>query len=198
MIAQELKFFDMMAARWDGRETMSSPDKVREILQLIMISKGDDVLDLGTGTGVLLPELCRLVTESGSVTAVDLSSRMLVEARRKSENLSPRPELIYADFENDILTGLYDHILMYCVYPHIEQPVRTLRKLRSCNLKPGGKISIAFPCSADVINNIHGHNPVDSNRLQPPVLLAEFLNRNNLPAEVIADTQHIYIVSIRD
>ena len=192
----ELNFFNSIASVWDSNEKMSNPDKISRVLDFIGIQKNDKVLDLGTGTGVLLPQLCERVGESGEVTAVDIAPAMLGVALNKNADLTPAPRFLYADFELQHIEGKYNHIILYCVYPHLENPVRTLKKLKNENLLPGGNIVIAFPCSADVINNIHGHNPIDSEKLLSPSRLALFLSSQNLPAKVLAETRQMYIVEI--
>lgn len=196
MTAHELKFFDTVAPEWDSRDHLSTPEKIHQLIRLAQIRPGDSVLDLGTGTGVLLPYMAQAVGKTGHITAVDLSANMLREAFAKFDHLNPKPSFIYTDFEKQELPGRYDHIILYCVYPHLETPVETLRNLRDRNLKPGGNIIIAFPCSADRINAIHHRNPVDADRLLPPSKLAAFLLDNNINTNVLADNDDLYIISI--
>lgn len=194
MTTQELQFFDTIASDWDNRETMSLPAKVAAVLDFIPIRAGDSVLDLGTGTGVLLPQLCKRVGAQGHVVAVDLSTKMLAIAEEKNGNLTPRPEFINADFERSAMPGKYDHIFLYCVYPHLDRPVETLRRLYEQNLKPGGEISIAFPCSEEVINHIHGEKRVDHSHLPSAPELAAYLTCHGLEAVAQSATEEIYMV----
>ena len=48
MTKEEISFFDTIAPSWDGMERLSTPGKVNEILDIIGVEKGMDVLDLGT------------------------------------------------------------------------------------------------------------------------------------------------------
>lgn len=189
-------FFDRIAPEWDANEVLSTRDKVTKILGYFGFKEGDSVLDLGTGTGVLLPFIAKYIGKEGKITAVDFSSGMLDQAREKFKDLDPCPDFLNLDFENETVPGQYDKIILYCVYPHLHQPVDTLKWLRSVNLKENGSIFIAFPCGPDYINNIHKDRHSESDKLLPPKDLADFLSDNGLEASVLADSPNEYIVKI--
>ncbi len=88
MNQSEIDFFDALAPSWDENEIRSTPERVQHILSKLPISKGMDVLDLGTGTGVLVPYLSEMVGTEGHVAAIDLSEGMLSIARKKYGHLS--------------------------------------------------------------------------------------------------------------
>lgn len=190
-------FFNMLAPTWDDNEVLSTAEKVNQILDFLDIREGHAVLDLGTGTGVLLPFLAQRVGEKGKITAVDYSEGMLERARAKFSVLKPAPEFLNVDFENENLSGDYDRIILYCVYPHLHTPVETLKWLMAVNLKSDGLISIAFPCSEDFINNIHRQKHSESDRLVSARELASFLRQNGLDAVVASDSPGTYVVNIR-
>lgn len=84
-----------MAAAWDGHEGEvwtehaerfeSSGQRLWNVfLERRPIAAGDSVLDIGCGTGKSTREAARLAAQ-GRVLGVDLSSRMLEYARRRSE-----------------------------------------------------------------------------------------------------------------
>ena len=189
-------FFDHLASSWDDNEVLSTPEKVNEILDKIDLQPGEAVLDLGTGTGVLLPFIAERIGKEGKITAVDFSEGMLERAKAKFRELVPAPVFLNLDFENENIPGEYDHILLYCVYPHLHDPVNSLKWLRKVNLKPDGKIIIAFPCGPDFINNIHKERHSDSDLLPAPGKLVEFLTANGLDAEVVEDSDQSYIVAV--
>lgn len=57
----------------------------RRAVELLGLSEGDTVVDLGCGTGVNLPVLAQAVGERGRVVGIDLSSGMLARARRRAD-----------------------------------------------------------------------------------------------------------------
>lgn len=190
------KFFDNLAPIWDDNEVLSTPQKVREILGYMNLKPDHSVLDLGTGTGVLLPFIAEKIGEKGRITAVDYSEGMLNKAKLKFRSLTPVPEFLNLDFENENIVGDYDRIILYCVYPHLHTPVETLKWLMTVNLRPGGKLFIAFPCGADFINNIHGERHSESDLLPSPEVLASRLKSSGLPASVVADSPEAYVIEI--
>lgn len=88
----EKEFFDHLAPTWDDNEVLSTPDKVRFVLGFMNLKPGQSVLDLGTGTGVLLPYIAEKIGTAGHITAVDYSAGMLSRAKEKFSGLTPTPE----------------------------------------------------------------------------------------------------------
>ena len=197
MTQEEIMFFDRLAPVWDEQEILSTPAKIMSVLAKLSITRGMDILDLGTGTGVLLPYLHKLIGDKGSITAVDISEGMISRAVEKYGQLR-NVRFLHSDFESNTLPGCYDRILLYSVYPHLHQPEQTLKKLMQANLKPDGRIIIAFPTDEHFINNIHSERKAESDLLPPASLLAERLCNWGLAANVIAETPDEYIVEIKN
>lgn len=189
-------FFDNIAADWDDNEVMSTPDKINRILDFFDIKMGDSVLDLGTGTGVLLPYIAERIGNDGKITAVDFSEGMLNRAIEKFKNLKPNPEFLNLDFENENVPGSYDKIILYCVYPHLHSPVDTIKWFEKVNLKDNGEIFIAFPCGPDFINNIHKEKHSESDLLKNATELASFLSLHDIKAEALVDSDNAYVIRI--
>ncbi len=192
----EKEFFDKLAPTWDANEVLSTPDKIRFILDYIGLKPGQRVLDLGTGTGVLIPYIAERVGKAGAITAVDYSMGMLGKAKEKFSVVVPTPDFIRLDFETETISGIYDRIILYCVYPHLHTPVDTLKWLRSVNLADEGIITIAFPTGPEFINNIHREKHSESDILPSAEKLAEFLCLNGLNAEAILADEHGYVVNV--
>lgn len=192
----ESAFFDKIAPVWDNNEVLSTPERVNFILDFMDIKRGQDILDLGTGTGVLLPFLAERIGEKGEIVAVDYSEGMLERAKAKFSQLTPRPQFLKLDFENETIPGEYDKIILYCVYPHLHTPVETLKWLLKVNLKDEGAIYIAFPCGPDFINNIHRERHSESDILPPASVLADHFRLHGLKAEVLSETNESYIIKI--
>ena len=189
-------FFDALAPTWDQNEVLSTPEKVEKILDFLKLECGQSVLDLGSGTGVLLPYIAKRIGEKGKITAVDYSQGMLQRAREKYSDLTPRPKFLCLDFETENISGEFDRIILYSVYPHLHTPIDTLKWLHKVNLKDGGIITIAFPCNEDFINNIHKERHSESDRLLSAEELSKYLNNEGLKSEVISATEDAYVINI--
>ena len=196
MNQSEIDFFDALAPSWDENEIRSTPERVKHILSELTISKGMDVLDLGTGTGVLLPYLSEIVGPEGHVTAIDLSEGMLSIARKKYGHLE-NVEFLKLDFEEELIPGKYDVALLYSVYPHLHAPADTIEWLFKMNMKPDGIIVIAFPSDEEFINNIHHEKKAEHDHLPPAHVLAEMIRHWGFRADVLAATKDEYIIQIK-
>lgn len=196
MQQQEIDFFDRLAPGWDAAETRSTPGHVAALLAMLPFGPGMSVLDLGTGTGVLVPHLLEATAPGGSVTAVDASQGMLDRAIGKYGTLEG-VGFLKADFEHDPLAGRHDVAMLYCVYPHLHHPRATLERLLRDNIKPGGMIVIAFPSDETFINSIHRERKAESDLLPPAPELAGRLRRWGFDAQVVAARPDAYIVTVR-
>lgn len=195
MTQAEIDFFDRLASGWDDNEVRSTPERVRSILSKIPLRKGMRVLDLGTGTGVLVPYLSELVGEKGEVVGIDLSEGMLARAESKFGKL-PNVKFLKIDFEEEVIPGKYDVVFLYSVYPHLHFPKDTIDWLFRMNLDDEGMIVIAFPSDENFINNIHHERNSASNHLPPAGVLAGIIRGWGYVAEVLADDTEEYIILI--
>ncbi|RLC93267.1 MAG: ubiquinone biosynthesis protein UbiE, partial [Chloroflexi bacterium] len=82
------QFFDQAAADWDALEVKETHVRLREIVAELTIAPEAAVLDVGCGTGILLPLLRESVNGDGRIVALDLSGEMLKRALGKGAALS--------------------------------------------------------------------------------------------------------------
>ena len=146
------EFFNSEACSWDEK-CRHDMEKVAKILDLVQIEKGSRVLDVGTGTGVLIPSLSKRVTETGQVKAIDVAENMIEIAQQKNPygNVLFRCEEALADSGNE---EPFDHIHCYSMFPHFKNKKEANEKL-STKLKVGGKLTICHSQNQDAINNLH-------------------------------------------
>lgn len=151
MINQK-EFFDSIAEKWDTISNHNT-DKIKDILTLINIKHGAKILDVGTGTGILVPFLREQVGEKGSITAVDVSSKMIEVAQRKYiyDNVS----FVCADIlDSDLPNEYFDFAICYSVFPHFNDKPSAIKAINKY-LKVGGKFIICHSQSREAINNLH-------------------------------------------
>ena len=142
-------FFDRLAPHWDS-ELVRNEEVIRLILDNAGVTAGKAVLDVATGTGVLIPDY--LARGVSSVTAIDLSPEM---ARIAAEKF-PQPEVtvLCGDAEATDFGKKFDCIMVYNAFPHFPDPVRLIGVLAGL-LAPGGTLTVAHGASRETIDAHH-------------------------------------------
>ena len=144
-----IRFFDRLAPGWD-EEMIRSDEIVSTILDNACVSAGKDILDVATGTGVLIPDY--LKRQVSSVTAIDISPKMAEIAKEKfpQENVT----ILCGDVEETEFGRLFDCVVVYNAFPHFPEPERLVARLASL-LKPGGTLTVAHGMSREKIDAHH-------------------------------------------
>ena len=141
-------FFDAVAADWDSRrEEFHGPvHYVKRLLK--QLGSGGVVVDLGTGTGVLLPPLS---LHAEQVIAIDAASSMLELARRTANELHlDNVELRLGALEHLPLPDAHaDAMVAHMVLHHVSNPPDALREIHR-GLRDNGRCVIADLCTHNV------------------------------------------------
>ena len=138
-------YFDNLAENWDDL-CHHDAKKIDTIVSLAQLPENSRILDIATGTGVLIPRL--LEANPQKIVAIDLSSQMLAVARKKHPD--PRVHFQSEDFycfEDDS----FDFAVAYSAYPHFENKSLFCDRLSAC-LNPGGRFMIAHSESLSLIH----------------------------------------------
>ncbi len=149
------EYFDSIAGQWDSM-CPHDPEKLTRIMELSGLRRGDRVLDVGTGTGVLIPYIRSRIGEKGSIVAADFAPNMLREAENKYGCGYGKIEFACGDvLDGSFLAGrLFDCIMCYSVFPHFPDKSDAVIKLAN-RLAKGGRIVVCHSSSRDTINNLH-------------------------------------------
>ena len=148
----QVDFFNSVAKNWDNMIEVNEA-KINYLISKLKIKEDDNILDIGTGTGVLIPYLSKLVSK-GSVKGVDISEGMLNVAKEKFKSL-PNVSFDLVNVESDKINCKYDKIMLYSMYPHLENKTQTIKKLVQNNLNDNGILMIAHSNSREFLNNMH-------------------------------------------
>ena len=159
------EFFNKLADNWDNI-SVHEGEKVRYITSLLKLRGDERILDVGTGTGVMIPFYEEHLT-TGSVHAVDFSDRMIQKCKEKFP-VSEHPNVSFeaADVYDLAYDKEFNVVMSYSSFPHFTDHQRAVDIFAKA-LASGGLFAIAHSSSRDHINHIHSHS---SHHIQKDVL----------------------------
>jgi len=190
------EFFNSMAETWDDR-CRHDPDRINEILDMLGITAGDAVLDVGAGTGVLIPFLLERIGPRGRITAVDMAESMIRVAERKLPHENVR--YMAADvFATCFAPSSFDVILCYSVFPHFEDQPNAARQLAP-SLRVGGTLAVCHSQGRDHINALHKtvSPAVARDHLPEAQVVAAYLVEAGFEILRVVETERLFVVAGR-
>jgi len=162
-------FFDRHAANWDDRHQYEKKmPQLLEVVKSFELQEGHWILDVGTGTGILLPFIKEAIGPKGNLVAMDFSFKMLEQARLHqipNENVLINASVEAIPFHSD----RFDRVTCFSAFPHFPNKARALHEMVRV-LKKGGKLFIAHLHSVEEINQFHQRvgGPVSHDFLPSP------------------------------
>ena len=192
------EYFDDLANRWDD---FYDTDRVRPLLIdglcRLAVEPGEQVIDLGCGTGALLGCLLEHLGPEGRVHAVDFSPRMIEKAKAKHRD--DRVSFLVADAgQIPVPDASMDRVLCFSAWPHFPDPDAVIKELLRL-LKPGGRLHVWHVDSREKINDIHkhAHAAVHHDILESADQLSNRMGSAGLVVEEQRDDQEVYLITAR-
>lgn len=187
------EFFNEVADKWDQ---MCNHDeaKLRYIARAAGISQGDYVLDVGTGTGVMIPYIHEMAGDEGEITAIDLAEKMLEVAKQKHPFNNVR--FVLGDiYDVHLPKNHFDVIMCYSVFPHFQDKPKVVSRMAGL-LKPGGRLVIAHSQSRKAINELHtkSSDVVNNDDLPEADVIEGFMKEAGLEPFLTIDSEEMFIV----
>jgi ubiquinone/menaquinone biosynthesis C-methylase UbiE len=147
------EYFDEVAPTWDDLVTDETRGRIAGIIDRLGIRPRCRVLDVGSGTGILLPFVAASMQDEGTIVAIDISAEMLRQGKRKA-----CPSVV--DFAQadamaiPLADGSVDIAICYSVFPHFHDKMMALVELARV-LKASGTLVICHTMSRAMINELH-------------------------------------------
>lgn len=134
-------FFALKAASYE-----QNPQRVDNVVAIghviktqVTLQRDMQLLDFGSGTGLLLQQIAPLVAK---ITGVDVSSSMNAQLRAKASDIGCELEVLEQDLLQTRLNRQFDGIISSMTLHHIADIPVLLREFHRL-LKPGGFIALA-------------------------------------------------------
>ena len=144
-------YFNERAGKWDENGCSGESRVQGAVLSLVDLKPGDSVLDLGCGTGVMIPFY--LAARAGKIVAVDVSENMIERAKEKFGH-EPSVELRAQAVLSLDEAERFDAAIIYNAYPHFPNKPALVEKVYRL-LKPKGRFAVAHGIGRDAINRHH-------------------------------------------
>ena len=150
-------YFNEQANTWDERfHTPNLSSFLEKLVPQFGLEAGQNILDVGTGTGVLIPYLIQAVGPAGSVTAIDYSENMIQICKTKHSHLKNISVELKNIEEDAFPTESFDAVICFGIFPHLENKEKALRNMNRI-LKLGGTLIIAHALSSKELKAHHNN-----------------------------------------
>jgi ubiquinone/menaquinone biosynthesis C-methylase UbiE len=128
-------------APWLDRAEREAEEQPTRALQIMQITPGLTVADIGAGSGYFTERLARLVGPTGRVFATDIQQGMidLLKRRLSAERIQNVTVILGEPSNPRLPAGTIDLALMVDVYHELGAPQTVLGHIRTA-LKPGGRL----------------------------------------------------------
>ncbi|WMJ23381.1 class I SAM-dependent methyltransferase [Paludicola sp. MB14-C6] len=145
-------FFNSIADKWD-EIAQHDPEKINVILDFVQIKPNSNILDVGTGTGIMIPYYNERILGNGSIVAVDIAENMIELAKQKNKDTNVK--FLTGDIlKINLPIKQFDYIFCYSMFPHFEDKEKAISVLAGY-LALNGKLIICHSQSRDEINELH-------------------------------------------
>ncbi len=194
LTTQHQEYFDQLASSWDREITVEGVECLSNIVKELSIKQGDWVLDIGSGTGILLPLLIEAVGDKGRVIALDFSQNMLKQA--KAKGFQPIVDFVQADVTAIPLSNnLADLAICNNTFPHFNNRAKALEEMARI-LKDNGRLVICHTMSRDAINYLHQSigGIVGADLLPGESRVGELIKHAGLTITYLEDSPKRYLV----
>lgn len=146
--------YDAVTDQFDYFTERVSGSLARRMVALAGIEPNHQVLDVGTGTGVVAFEAAKRIGLGGKIRGIDLSEGMLATASAKAGNLGVEDKIVFSkmDAENlEFEAETFDRVVSLFALLHFPDPLAALKEIHRV-IRPGGRLAVAVGSSPPLLS----------------------------------------------
>jgi ubiquinone/menaquinone biosynthesis C-methylase UbiE len=152
------EYFEKLARDWDNEHsTEEEKERTRAFAGAhFHLREGETVLDVGCGTGRLIPHLEAVIGNAGRLVELDFSVEMLKIGKNRHDG--DYTNLLFVQGDGHLLPlkdGSFDTVVCMAFFPHLGDKRKGMEAFARV-LKPGGRLFIAHQMNREELNRFHG------------------------------------------
>jgi ubiquinone/menaquinone biosynthesis C-methylase UbiE len=181
-------FFSRLIHVFDPPLPAGVPERLKRIVASGKVAKGHVVLDVGTGTGILVPLIREY--EPDSIFACDLSAAMLSHLKEQY----PYARTLLGDVRDLSLPEMsIDVVFMNACYPNIVDKSGSFANI-SRMMKTGGRMVISHPMGRSFIDSLRKGSPFPLDDFPEQPEAEAMLRPYGLEVQSFVDEPKLYIL----
>jgi ubiquinone/menaquinone biosynthesis C-methylase UbiE len=187
------EYFNQLAGKWDRMTPEETRARLPQMIDFLAIKPGDTILDVGGGTGILLPLLYNAAGDRGKIVSLDIAEEMLKQARDNGHQ--GNIDFIHADVAAIPLSGeTFDLVICYSCFPHFPDKLKALAEMARV-LRNRGRLVICHTASRQAINELHKSigDVIGNDTIPDEATMRKMLSKSGLKPIEVRDEAHLYI-----
>lgn len=138
------KRYDRWSRYYDTFDLGGVNEQKKLAVDLLKLENNAVIMDMGTGTGAIIPYLAEQITKEGKIIGVDFSEKMVKTAnlRIKKQGIASKAKAMVADGTKlPFPDGHFDAIIATFAFTSFPEPGKAIKECARV-LRPGGRFSI--------------------------------------------------------
>ncbi len=190
------KFFSQRAENWSNSETIQKLKHLQKLFYDLDITLEGNILDVGCGTGVLVPFILDKSLPGSSLFELDFSTEMLRKNRRRWQSNSEFVSQINADtYLLPFDDNQFNIIICFAVLPHLPDKLLAISEWRRV-LVSGGQLLILHLMSSKLLNEFHSKadNIIAQDFLPPIEKTTNMIKKSGFKIKISMERDDLYLI----
>lgn len=189
-------FFNHAAKNWELEESRDKINYLRKIFNGLPFDLQGEVLDIGCGTGILVPVILEKCLSKCHILEVDFSIEMLRMNENRWWPQRKQVSQINADaYSLPFANKSCYTVICFAMLPHLIKPQEAMEEWYRI-LRPSGYLLILHLMSSDLLNRYHAGigKAVKNDRLPPISETARMLINHNFKVTQTEERSDLYFI----